>query len=441
MSILRIRRCLPVLALVLLSGCATGRAPVEAPSPAEIPALEDRVAASPSDVETAVRLGAAYGEAGRLEDARRVLDAAVERRPGHGSAHLLLGLVYEDLERFGEARRVYEAYLERGGADPILSTVRDRMALVRRGELAAAIDSIVAREQELADRPPDPTTVAVFPFLYRGSDTTYAPLSRALAAFLSTDLSRTDQLTVLERARVQRLLDELEMAESEYVDRQTAARSGRMLGARTLVQGLLEGEGNTLQVESSAVDASAPGEEPFSLLSDEEAVDRIFEVEARIALAVYERLGIELTPAQRDRVTRRPTGSLEAFLAFGRGLMAEDDGRFDVAAGHYERAAQLDPDFEEAGARQAEVESIGAAAEMSTAAASRIALGGLSGPTAPTDGEVESIFDAYRAVEEVWLLTPTPLVRDVVTEVLGVDGLTFRPGQFRILIERPGGTP
>jgi len=43
--------------------------------------------------------------------------------------------------------------------------------------------------------------------------------------------------------------------------------------------------------------------------------------------------------------------------------------------------------------------------------------------------------------EEVWLLTPTPLARDAVTEVLGLDGLTFRPGQFRILIERPGGTP
>lgn len=438
MSILRIRRYLPLLAFVLLSGCATGRAPVEAPSPAEIPALEDRVEASPSDVDAAVRLGAAYRQAGRLEEARRVLDAAVERRPGHGPAHLLLGLVYEDLERFGEARRVYEAYLERGGADPIRSTVRDRMTLVRRGELAAAVDSIVAREQELANRPPDPGTIAVFPFLYRGTDTTYAPLSRALAAFLTTDLSQTDRLDVLERARVQSLLDELEMAESEYVDRQSAARSGRMLGAGTLVQGLLEGEGNTLRVESSAVDVTAPGEEPFSLLSDEEAVDRIFEVEARIALAVYERLGIELTPAQRDRITRRPTGSLEAFLAFGRGLMAEDDGRFDVAARHYQRAAQLDPDFEEAGTRQAEVESISAAAEMSVAAAISLALGDRSGPAG---GEVESIFDAYRAVEEVWLLTPTPLVRDAATEVLGVDGLVFRPGRFRILIERPGGTP
>ncbi|MFW6010495.1 MAG: hypothetical protein ACOC9H_01120, partial [Gemmatimonadota bacterium] len=209
MSILRIRRFLPLLAFVLLSGCTTGRAPVEAPSPAEIPALEDRVEASPSDVDAAVRLGAAYRQAERLEEARRVLDVAVERRPGHGPAHLLLGLVHEDLDRFGEARRVYEAYLERGGADPIRSTVRDRMALVRRGELAAAVDSIVAREQELADRPPESRTVAVFPFLYRGSDTTYAPLSRALAAFLSTDLSQTDRLTVLERARVQRLLDEL----------------------------------------------------------------------------------------------------------------------------------------------------------------------------------------------------------------------------------------
>lgn len=443
-SIPQFRRLVVLPALVLLTGCATGRAPVEAPPPSQISDLEARVEASPSDVDTAVRLAAAYRNADRPEDARRVLEDAVARRPGHGPAHLMLGLTYEDLGRFGEARRVYERFLERGEAGPVAATVRDRMALVRRGELAAAVDSMVSRESELADRrPSDRTVVAVFPFLYRGADTTYAPLSRALAAFLTTDLSRTDRLTVLERARVQMLLDELDLAESRYVDRRTGARSGRMLGARTLVQGLLEGEAASLHVESSAVDAAEPSAGARGLVSTETPVDRIFEVESRIALAVYRDLGIELTPAQRDRVTRQPTASLQAFLAFGRGLMAEDDGRFREAARHYERARQIDPDFEAAAVRQTEVTSIAAATGVSTSAASRVALGAVSPPpaTATAAAEVEAIFEARRAVEETWLLIPTPLGRDAVTEVLGVEGISIRPGEFRIVIEKPGGTP
>lgn len=436
---------LPTLAFAaVVSACATGRAPVEPPAPAEIPALESRVEASPSDVEAAVRLGAAYREAGRLGDARRILEEAAERRPDHGPAHLMLGLVLEDQERFGEARRVYRSLLQRGGSGPVAATARDRMVLVRRGELAAAVDSVVAREAELADRRPPTRTVAVFPFLYRGADTAYAPLSRALAEFLTTDLSRTDRLTVLERARVQMLLDELELTESRYVDRGTAARSGRLLGARTLVQGLLEGDGTALQVESSAVDAVEPSAGARALVSTETQVERIFEVESRIALAVYRDLGIELTPAERDRVTRQPTASLEAFLAFGRGLMAEDDGRFREAARHYERARQIDPEFDAAAARQSAALSMASAAEMTATGATRVALGAVS--PAPGDGtaattEVEAIFDARRAVEETWLLIPTPLGRDAVTEVLGVEGISIRPGEFRIVVEKPGGTP
>ena len=70
-------------------------------------------------------------------------------------------------------------------------------------------------------------TVAVFPFLYRGSDPALEPLGRALSELLVTDLGQVKRLRVLERARVQVLLDEMDLAERGLVDSTTAARSGR----------------------------------------------------------------------------------------------------------------------------------------------------------------------------------------------------------------------
>src|SRR5690606_16444264 len=85
--------------------------------------------------------------------------------------------------------------------------VLDRQALLRDAREA------VSREAELTSFPPQPNTVAVLPFTYRGTDARFAPLSRALAEMLVTDLGQTDRLQVLERTRIQLVLDELDLRE------------------------------------------------------------------------------------------------------------------------------------------------------------------------------------------------------------------------------------
>ena len=75
------------------------------------------------------------------------------------------------------------------------------------------------------------------PFRYTGSDTTLRPLERGLAAIVVTDLSRVRRLRLVERERLQVLLDELQLAASGRVDPASGARSGRLIGAGQVVQG------------------------------------------------------------------------------------------------------------------------------------------------------------------------------------------------------------
>ena len=90
---------------MLVSGGCAGTAPAPSTAPAaQIATLEARVAQRPADVRAAVQLGGAYRVAGRLGDARRVLEDAHRRAPRHGGATALLGLTCEDQGDFACAR-------------------------------------------------------------------------------------------------------------------------------------------------------------------------------------------------------------------------------------------------------------------------------------------------------------------------------------------------
>src|SRR5262249_48647567 len=83
------------------------------------------------------------------------------------------------------------------------------------------------------------------------------------------------------------------------------------------------------------------------------------------------RLGIALSPAEQRAIAERPTADLQAFLAFSRGLEAEDQGRFEDAALFYQQAATRDPAFAAARARVGPNSRNGTAAQMTQARPAR----------------------------------------------------------------------
>jgi len=68
-------------------------------------------------------------------------------------------------------------------------------------------------------------------------------------------------------------------------------------------------------------------------------------IEKAFVLDVFRTMGITLSPAERREFDKRPTQNLSAFLAFSRGLMAQDAGRMDEAARFFDGARSLDPGF------------------------------------------------------------------------------------------------
>ena len=358
------RRLLPLAFLVTLgaaSGCAA-RPPAGA-----IARLEAKRAAHPDAARTLRALGIAYYEAGRYAEARATLARARELSPGDGVTALYLGLSAERTGDLRTARDAYESYVRHGRTSRVRRQLRDRLAALARKELEVEAKQAVAQESAIGASTGSPTTVAVLPLDFNGSDSTLAPLGRGVADLIVTDLSRSSRLTVVERDRLAALLDELARSRSGAVDSATAVRSGRLARAGRMVRGsITQLAANSLRADAAVVDVGTA--KVGAPLGTDFALDAVFDAEKRIVFGALADMGITLTPAERAAIEQRPTKSLAAFLAYSRGLAAEDAGRYDEARRLFEDAGRIDPAFgaARAGAARAQATAAGSSTTPAT---------------------------------------------------------------------------
>jgi tetratricopeptide (TPR) repeat protein len=162
--------------------------------------------------------------------------------------------------------------------------------------------------------------------------------------------------------------------------------------------------------------------------SQQGAAVQLMMMQNNLALELYGALGIELTVAERERVMRQPTQNVQALLAFGFGLEAEDAGRFREAVRHYRRAAELDQSFTEAGAALERAE----AAEDNTNSLAQLLLEGVR----ELESDLLVALIARSRFLGVGTIVPSPEGRDPVPEMLGTEGFDRR-SLLNFLIRRP----
>jgi len=425
-SLLRLT-ILAIAASLSASACASARAPLRAPAPAEIPLLEERIREAPTDAGALLRLGAAYLDQDRPEDARSVLERAAANAGDDPLVRLYLGMAYEELERWEEARAAFEEVLAEADDPSLREAAEERLPLMRRRALEDEVRATLSNEQALSDRPPTRGTVAVYPFLFTGDDEELGPLGTALAELVVSDLSQVDRITVLERLRVQLLLDEMELADGGYVDPATAARPGRLLGAERVVRGTITEEADRLRVLAGLVEVET-GQEPETV-EDDDALRNFIDLEKRLVLAFLDAMGIELTASERELVLERPTESLDALILYGRALEAEGGGDFGEAAQLFEAALEADPGFDGAQAGAQRTGALASAGSVTPAGAASAFHPRL--PPSPAQGIQPVDFQALE------ILIPTPGGRDPVAEVIGSEGLGPAPARVELILRPP----
>jgi len=335
-------RALGTFGALMLAGCAGAPSPAR-PAPADIATLEARRAQQPGDPAINLRLAEAYYSAQRYTDARAALAITLRQQPANAEAQVYLGYTYEGLARFDSARATYNALSAAKTDRNVRRLISGRLALLTRNEMQYYAKRAIAQESTVTRTPPPSNTVAVMPFRYAGTDSTYRPLERGLAALVVTDLGRVRTLQLVERERLQALLDEMKLTDNGRVDPSTGARSGRLVGAASVVQGQFDVTPTQVRVDASVVRAADA--QVAATGSGADQMRALFDIEKQVVFQLIDKLGITLTPAERVAISERPTSNLQAFLLYSRGLEAQDRGDFGAAASAFQGAARQDPSF------------------------------------------------------------------------------------------------
>ena len=314
-----------------------------ADSEEQISELQAYLMENPSDAEALRDLGVIYLQARQFGQASTYLEQAFALDPNDPQTLYNLGLANETLANRDTALRLYEKFLDVPRTSPYRRLMEGRYEWLSKRILRDQVERI-ASDETVGASETSPRIVAVFPFSYQGSEERYEPLARGFAELVSVDLANVEEIRVVERIRLQVLLDELELAQSDYIDPSTAPRVGELLGAGRLITGSynvigkenLRLDGAFLELETSEVAA---------LVSQSDQLRNLFLMQKTFVFNLIEEMDITLTPQERDNIEFIPTQNIQAFLAYSQGLREEDAGAYGMAAGFYRRASRLDPNF------------------------------------------------------------------------------------------------
>ena len=184
-------------------------------------------------------------------------------------------------------------------------------------------------------------TLAVLYFHNKSGDAGLNPLQKGLAFMLMTDLSQVDGIVLVERVKMQALVEEMDLGVSGLVAPDSAPRVGRLLGARFLVGGDLQGSKSELGIASDVLEV--PGQRLAGSPLSEGDLPRIFEMEKELLFAIIDILRIELSEQKKLELEKPFTTKIDALYNLMYAIDSADRGDYLKAEAYYKEALKKDP--------------------------------------------------------------------------------------------------
>lgn len=100
-------------------------------------------------------------------------------------------------------------------------------------------------------------TIAISYFDNTSRIIAYDPLSKGISDMLITDLSKIQEITIVERSRLEDILKEIELNKSNYFDEKTAQQLGKGLGAKSIITGAFLLLQENLRIDARMVDVQS----------------------------------------------------------------------------------------------------------------------------------------------------------------------------------------
>lgn len=184
----------------------------------------------------------------------------------------------------------------------------------------------------------------------------YAPLSKGMAEMLITELAQNNAVRVVERDRIQSLIEEQNLQNSDRVDKETAVKLGKTLGARHMLMGtfVIDPKRN-MRIDVRAVNTETSAIEYTESVTGN--ADNLLQLVMQLGTKVNAGLKLPaLKTASISTPASKSPNQFKAIMAMSQALEAEDRKNKTEAVALYKSAIALNPDFERAKVRLASIE-------------------------------------------------------------------------------------
>jgi len=256
------------------------------------------------------------------------------------------GRIVSDSTMTSHINAVRKAIGDSGGEQRLIRTIARKgfrfVGEVRESPSPAALESPKAAAAASTDLPadelslPEKPSIAALPFRNLSGDPEQDYFADGVVEDIIAALSRIRWLFVIARN-----------SSFAYKDRPVDSKQvGRELGVRYVLEGSLRKAANRVRITGQLIDATTGAH----IWADrfEGTLDDIFELQDQLTASVVGAIAPQLERAEIDRARRKPTGSLDAYDYYLRGMANLHRGSreaIDEALPLFYRAIELDPEF------------------------------------------------------------------------------------------------
>ncbi len=174
----------------------------------------------------------------------------------------------------------------------------------------------------------------------------YSSLSSGLAEIMITELSKVQAFKLVERKKLNSLIEEMQLSQSGLMSEESSVQVGKLLGAQYLVFGsYMVNTKDKVRIDVRIVEV-----ETGLTIKAEEVTDKlskIFDIIKKLNDKIIKDLDVKLSKQERKLLDENDV-SLDVIAYFSRGLELEENEKFDKAKQMYVKALKKDQNFEPA---------------------------------------------------------------------------------------------
>jgi hypothetical protein len=171
-----------------------------------------------------------------LTGAEKLFSAVQSVFPYNDASAWYLGLISLKNDNKEKAIQQWQRYQIINPKQAKKRNIKQYLTILITDQLKDEVKAALKNENKLANIQVEQNSVGIIPFTNKG-DSKYRYISKGITAILTSDLAKIPGLKVLERNKVQILINEIKLSQAELSDQGTAVKTGKFLKAEKMVLG------------------------------------------------------------------------------------------------------------------------------------------------------------------------------------------------------------